>query len=291
MLGYVRVNAQELRLREYEYYRALYCGLCRRMGKCTGQCSRLSLSYDFVFLATLRMALRGEKPQAKQIRCMIHPLRKRHAVTASESLDYCADASALLSYHKLTDDLFDEKGFSRLKARFLRLLMRGAYQKAKKRHGELDEKLQISLQKLSEYEKSSPEHPSADTPAALFGDLMAAVFSEGLEGSDARIASEMGRAVGHWIYLADAADDFAEDLKKHRFNPYKELFGEKPTKEDLENLRISLTAQLMRGERAMLLIDSYVAEELKEILYNIMYLGLPDRAAKIVDGMEQATEQ
>ena len=119
---------------------------------------------------------------------------------------------------------------------------------------------------------------------------MAAVFSHGLDGNDARIASEIGRAVGHWIYLADAADDFAEDMKKGRFNPYLGMFGTNPTKEDLENLRVSLTAQLMRGERAMLLIDSYATAELKEILYNIMYLGLPDRAEKIIGGMTTSTE-
>ena len=287
MLGYVRPNTQELRLREYEYYRALYCGLCRRMGKCTGQCSRLSLSYDFVFLATVRMSLAGEKPKPERIRCLLHPLRKRKAVTSSPTLDYCADASALLTYHKLNDDLHDEKGFARIKAAFLRALMRSAYKKARARHGELDEKIGESLKRLSEYEKSTPELPSADTPASLFGDLMAAVFAEDLDGADARIASEMGRAVGHWIYLADAADDFAQDKKKGRFNPYLDLFGENPTETDLDNLRVSLTAQLMRGERAMLLIDAFGNEELKEILYNIMYLGLPDRAEKILCGMEK----
>lgn len=291
MLGYVRVNAQELRLREYEYYRALYCGLCRRMGKCTGQCSRLSLSYDFVFLATLRMSLLGERPQIQKIRCLLHPFKRRNAAASSPTLDYCANASALLSYHKLNDDLADEKGFSKMKAGFLRLLMRGAYRRARKHHKDLDEKIGDCLKRLSEYEKSPPEYPSADTPAALFGELMAAVFSEGLEGGNARIASEFGRAVGHWIYLADAADDFWEDLKKGRFNPYRGLFGESPTKEDLDDLRISLTAQLMRGEKAMLLIDSYAAEELKEILYNIMYLGLPNRAEAIVNGMQQKAEQ
>ena len=116
---------------------------------------------------------------------------------------------------------------------------------------------------------------------------MAAVFAEGLEGADARIASEMGRSVGHWIYLADAADDFWEDQKKGRFNPYKGLFEEIPTQTELDDLRLSLTAQLMRGERAMLLIDTFGNAELKEILYNIMYLGLPDRAEKIVCGMKK----
>ena len=288
MLGYVRVNAQELRLREYECYRALYCGLCRRMGKCTGQCSRLSLSYDFVFLAATRMSLCGEELKSKKIRCLLHPLKKRKAVVDSPALDYCANASALLTYHKISDDLRDEKGLRRFRAALLRLLMSRAYRKAKKRYGALDGTIKERLEALSVYEKSSPDYPSADTPAALFGELMGAVFSEGLEGNDARIASSLGKSVGHWIYLADAADDFNEDKKRGRFNPYLALFGEELGEKDLENLQLSMTAQLMRGEGAMLLIDDYPAPELKEILYNIMYLGLPARAEQIVSGMRQS---
>ena len=77
MLGYVRTDAQELRVREHQYYRALYCGLCHRMGKCTGQCSRMTLNYDFVFLAAVRLALTGEKPSVKKQRCVAHPFRSR----------------------------------------------------------------------------------------------------------------------------------------------------------------------------------------------------------------------
>ena len=43
MLGYIKTDTQELRVREHHYYRALYCGLCHRMGKCTGNCSRMTL--------------------------------------------------------------------------------------------------------------------------------------------------------------------------------------------------------------------------------------------------------
>ena len=52
----------ELRVREDVFYRALYCGLCHRMGKCTGQCSRMTLNYDFVFLAAVRLACGCETP-------------------------------------------------------------------------------------------------------------------------------------------------------------------------------------------------------------------------------------
>ena len=57
MYGYIKAYAPELKVREQEYYRAVYCGLCRTMGKCTGQCSRLTLSCDVTFLALLRLLL------------------------------------------------------------------------------------------------------------------------------------------------------------------------------------------------------------------------------------------
>ena len=115
MLGYIRTQGPELRLRDYEIYRALYCGLCRHMGKCTGQCSRFSLSYDFVFLAAVRISILNEPVTTILSRCPVHPLHKRKTVKDSETLKYCADASALLTYHKCRDDLADERGFKKMR--------------------------------------------------------------------------------------------------------------------------------------------------------------------------------
>ena len=42
MYGYVRPHIPELKVGEYERYRAVYCGLCRSMGRLTGQASRIS---------------------------------------------------------------------------------------------------------------------------------------------------------------------------------------------------------------------------------------------------------
>ena len=65
MFGYVRPYTPELLVKDNELYRATYCGLCRTMGKTTGKLSKLALSYDFVFLALLRFAVRGEKVEVK----------------------------------------------------------------------------------------------------------------------------------------------------------------------------------------------------------------------------------
>lgn len=281
MLGYVRTAQGELRVREYEAYRGLYCGLCKHMGKCTGQCSRMTLSYDFVFLAAVRMAILGERPVMERQRCLMHPFHSRPMAVHSPTLAYCADASALLVYHKLLDDLRDERGAKKLRALLARPFLCSAYRRARKRYPDLEKAIAKRLLALSAYEKENPDSSSADAPAAIFGELMAAVFAQGLSGADARISEAIGRAIGHWIYLVDAADDFAEDCKRGRFNPYRRSFGDTPRDADWENLRLALTALLTEAERAYLLIDPYPAPELREILANILYLGLPQTAARV----------
>ena len=73
MFGYVRPYVPELKVKENELYNAVYCGLCRSMGKTTGTASRLSLSYDMVFLALVRSAYCGESFEIEQKRCFVHP--------------------------------------------------------------------------------------------------------------------------------------------------------------------------------------------------------------------------
>ena len=290
MFGYVKTAVSELRLRDYECYRAYYCGLCKTMGSCTGQCSRLTLSYDFVFLAALRCSLAGEEPDVKKFRCLLHPTHRRKRVKKSPQLSYCADASALLTAAKIADDLSDERGFRRLRAFFRRLFFGGAARRAKRRHPALYQKITDDLARLGEIERDETV-VSADAPAEVFGGLLSAVFSEGLSGSQARIAAEIGDAVGRWIYLADAADDLAGDAKKGRYNPLLRLFGKEPTDEDFATVRTGLLAMLARAQRAFELIDSFPCPELHEILANILYLGLPKITDKLTNAPQNSQKE
>lgn len=278
MFGYIRTVPSELRLREHECYRAYYCGLCRAMGTCTGNCSRMTLSYDFVFLAIARAALAQEAPQTERFRCALHPFKRRLRVVHSEQANFCADASVLLSYHKCADDIADERGWRRLRARFAKLALHSGCKRAQKRHPQLDESIRRSLGELADYEKRTDTH-SADEPAGKFGDLMAAVFSEGLCGSAARLAADFGYRIGKWIYLVDAADDFDEDIKRGRYNPYRALFGDTLTDENRRAIALSLTELLMDADRAFQLFGTPSCAEHREILSNVLYLGMP-RAAK-----------
>ena len=283
MFGYVRVQSPELRVKEYEFYRGTYCGLCRSMGKCTGQCSRMTLSYDFAFLALLRLSFLREHMEFGQKRCMAHPLKKRNYMKRNESLDFCAGAAALLNYHKIKDDLADETGFKRLRARLVLPFMAHSRKKALKRGlGELDGTIARGLAELSALEASRVA--SVDQPAACFGSILGSIVSYGLEGSDARVASSLGVAVGKWIYIADALDDCPEDQKKGRYNPFLLLYdGRLPDSAEMEGIRAALKNELFSAEAAMDLMDFH-SNEIRELLCNILYLGMPQRMEQIGHG-------
>ncbi len=200
----------------------------------------------------------------------------------SPALAYCADASAILTYHKCRDDVDDEKGFKKLRARIASEFFSSGYRRAKRRYPALDATVKSLLQELRQYEKDTIAPPSADTPAAIFGNLMAAVCAEGLTGIEARIATSFGRAIGHWIYLIDAADDYRDDLASGSFNPFVRLFGDAMTQENAEGISLSLKRYLTDAESAFLLIDTFPAPEVREILCNILYLGLPRVADRIL---------
>ena len=99
MFGYVKPVHTELLVKEYEFYRATYCGICRAMKKHTGTFSNVTLSYDSVFLALVRMLfVEDSEISAHNKRCIAHPMKKRTMLKENSALEYTARAFAILSY-------------------------------------------------------------------------------------------------------------------------------------------------------------------------------------------------
>ena len=290
MFGYIKPKHSELRVREHECYKGAYCGLCHSMGKTCGKAFCGTLSYDFAFMAIIRMTLEGEKPEFEQKRCIAHPFRKRNSVKDNDSLRYCSAAAALLGYGKCMDDISDERGFSRLKARLALPFFARARKKALKNRpdlSELDLKIKESLDALAAIERDTESAPSADRPAEVFGQIVSDILSFGLEGAEAKMAAAVGHAVGHWIYLIDAADDYEGDKNKNRYNPFILLWqGEDFTPERRKMVKEALISILMDAERAIDLVDFSVSREFSEITRNILYLGMPAEADKVLKSQE-----
>ena len=107
MFGYIYVNEQELKLREYTAYRSFYCGLCRNLYQRYGRTAQMMLNYDLTFLAILLTGLYESETKVEERRCILHPLN-RHKSAENDAISYAADMCVLLSYHKLKDDWTDE---------------------------------------------------------------------------------------------------------------------------------------------------------------------------------------
>ena len=74
MFGYVTVYKPELKVKEYEAYKGIFCTLCKEMGKEYGILSRFLLSYDGTFYVIYKMGLSNEKVTAEKSRCTFNPL-------------------------------------------------------------------------------------------------------------------------------------------------------------------------------------------------------------------------
>ena len=111
MFGYIYVNEQELKLREYTAYRSFYCGLCRNLYQRYGRTAQMMLNYDLTFLAILLTGLYESETKVEERRCILHPLN-RHKSAENDAISYAADMCVLLSYHKLKDDWTDEAGLT-----------------------------------------------------------------------------------------------------------------------------------------------------------------------------------
>lgn len=123
MFGYVVVNKPELKFREFDVYRAYYCGLCHSLSKRHGLSGQLTLSYDMTFLVILLSSLYEPEHSVTSKRCIVHPL-KRQNIISSEFTDYVADMNVILSYFKCLDDWHDDR--SVLKLAYSKLLKKGS---------------------------------------------------------------------------------------------------------------------------------------------------------------------
>lgn len=283
MFGYIKPLQPEMKVREYEFYRAVYCGLCRSLGKCTGCLSRLTLSYDFVFLALVRLAITGEDYETGRGRCLVHPFKKRLVMLPNESLAYCARVSALLAAAKAKDDFADGRGLSRLSAALALPFAAAACRRAGL--PDLKGKIAEALAALAEVERK--QTASVDVPAGIFGELLGEVFAYGIGDTEAsagrRLAREIGRHTGRWIYALDAADDLEADARAGRYNPFLLLYGSGTlTDTQKEAVKNALAMALYGVEGAVNLIDASLRPGIIHIIQNIIYLGMPATAERVI---------
>ncbi|UZW15583.1 DUF5685 family protein [Clostridium pasteurianum] len=281
MFGYVLPLKGELKVKDYEKFKAYYCGLCLSIKKNYGTIPRLAVNYDMTFVAILLDALESEPCKIHSGNCIAHPLQKKNFIINNSALDYASFLNVALAYFKLTDDVKDDKSkVSSLSAFFLKNYFKKFPKKLKVHSNFIREKLN-ELYKLED----SQSKVSIDELSHPFAELTAFVLSSYPKLKEHKdILYTLGYNLGKWIYIIDAFDDLEEDMRKGKFNAVASIFNTDnlPFKEFKIFIKDRIDFILVTCARSCFeCLNKLPLKTNKDILYNILQLGLLEKMDRV----------
>lgn len=213
MYGYVLPDIDKLDMQDFVFYRSVFCGVCKSIGKRLGTLARLATGYDMTFLC-IAIANHINVPfDFEDCRCIASA--KKHTIAMESTLvDKIADLSVILAYYKIDDDIRDDKG---AKAKVARLLFQKAYNRAKSNSPDLDIIVAKHLHKLNKLEWAMTV--GLDRVSDCFASLAKSI-AQNLSGKTDDNFDKMCYNIGKYIYLIDALDDVQDDFLAQEYNPF-----------------------------------------------------------------------
>ena len=241
MFGYITPLKSELKVKEFEYFRSYYCGLCNEIKNKFGNIPRFCLNYDLTFIGFLLDGLSNEPIKNKSIHCLKHLTTETVICQPTNALNYISAVNIIISSLKLKDDIVDDGS---IKGRLFYTLFIPADKKAKNHLKSLFSIIDENMTILSEYEKNL-NFTSLDEVCHPFSVIIASILSlypYSFPDDNAKIREtlyNLGYSIGKWIYLMDALDDWHDDLDNDKFNPLNTIYnGNSIPFEDIINLVI-----------------------------------------------------
>ncbi len=282
MFGYVRPCKDELRVKEYNAYRAMYCGLCHSLSKRYGLIARFIINYDFSFLALTLSAATCDNCKVCKRRCIASPFRKKAYYDENVAIAFSADANVILTYFKCIDGIKDEGFWKSLLYRIIALCLYPAYKKARKLRPEFDRACREGLDALKRFEEDNTD--SIDAPADAFARIVEATGNFPEDEKTRRPLKVLFYHIGRWIYIVDAWDDMDDDIKNKNYNPIVLSYASdgKIDKDAIRDvIAVTLENSCATAASAAELLDF---QENGEIIKNVLYLGLPQTANTVLNG-------
>ena len=263
MLGYVRIFADELKIKDYETYRSYYCGICHDIKYSSGQVSRISLNYDMTFAAILLTSLYDDSStKCEYRRCIFHAAKKKRCFRNIYT-QYAADMCVLLTYHNLEDDWIDEKKKSSY-------VFAGALKKHCKKialkYPRQNKAVVDYLDKLHVIENAKAE--SLDEAANATGEMLGELLNYHEDDIWSGGLKRLGFFLGKFIYLMDAYEDVEKDRESGSYNPMIKLSGESNFKEKSREILMMVAAEAARSFERLPIVENV------DILRNILYCGI-----------------
>jgi len=287
VFGYVTIDKGELLYKDYETYKAIYCSLCKQLGKDYSFLSRFILSYDCTFYALVALSVTDECSGFRSGRCTFNPLKKcNYLKKYDESLSKAAALSVITAYFKLRDNIEDGNFFKKIGCYMLMPFFSSWRKKAAKRYEEIDDAVALMSKSQQEAEKCSDTYSdrAADPTATMLSTVIKLIAPD--DDSKRTAFSNFGYFLGKWIYLSDALDDYEDDIKHRNFNPYINLYGDDIVSH-LDDINGSLNYCL---SQVYLSYGFFEPKRFDRIITNILTLGLVRKQKSILEKYKANTE-
>ena len=270
MFGYIKADKPELKVREFETYKAVYCTLCRTLGRRYGFLSRLTLSYDFTFLALLQLSLNEPNVCIERKRCAFNPFKKCNYCKDDSALQMPAAAAMIMLYYKLADNIADERGLKKLAYFILKPFFAIPRKRAARTYPEIESTVADFIAQQNELEKQNCRELDrvADPTAKALSKILALCSEDEMQK---RVLERLGYCLGRYIYLLDAACDIEKDIKSGSYNVLSYEAQGDIKKYVKERISPQLYFCINEAGKAFELLE---LKRFKPILANIIYSGL-----------------
>jgi len=268
MFGILRPLMSELRVREAEFYKALYCGVCRAIKLELGEVPRFALRYEAALMALIWLSLEGASVRAEKRLCAAKPFSPHAVIADHAALTHAGRICIVLAHAQCRDEARDGHPFLGTAARLA--LSPAAAKAARAMKPETLRVIEDSSRELVALEEGNADAP--DAAADTSGRLLSAVFTDypGVPEEKRETLAWMGYHLGRWLYLADAILDEEEDERQGQYNPI--LTSKKERAQARQDLRDSADFSAAQAAAAFDLLEFKTG---RGILENLIYLGLP----------------
>lgn len=276
MFGYVKFDRPNLYIKDFTLYNAVYCGLCKGIKKSCGNIARFALTYDMAFLSAIIHNIKNVDVKITKQRCAEHIIIPHPMAETDELTEKIGALNTFLAYYKLSDDVEDEN-----KGRLGVAALKGGYERALKNYKDMADvvKKYMDLQKSIEKSKTASVDMAADPTSCMLADITDILLGD----SASEYTHNLFYALGKWIYIIDAIDDYDKDLKKGLYNPFILSYGESSKKLFIEkhrsdiNFMFSSLFNSIRDNRMNIKFGFNT-----DLVDNVLLRGLPSETKRVL---------
>lgn len=240
MIGYLKPYFKMMPAKIKTEYRSVYCGLCHALKRKYGYVGVSCLNYEIAVIVILMLAIQEDEKRVYHGSCSITPfLRVPFIDYLSIEFANAAAISILIANYEIMDNLEDEKALKWVIAD--RLLYKSS-QKAQVFLSLNYEQIQYfvqeyySLERLNKSDFMSFLEASGKMIETLINPVLVNCKQEWSE-----IILQLANAIGQWVYLIDACDDWFSDKKNKSFNPVNLLSDNTSARSVIKSIELKIS--------------------------------------------------